>query len=73
MTLKYNWTFVAKDVYRTAVDCGQSGRTTTVTEPHSHVIIFPLAGPLQFIAVGIFGRLSQMKNGNRFLFNITDC
>ncbi|CAN8064065.1 unnamed protein product [Agarophyton chilense] len=64
---------MAHDVYTFVGQCESCVRTRGGIRKHrKYLMLFPAAGPLEFVAIDLIGPLSKNKNGYQHILVITD-
>lgn len=66
------WPNMASDVYITVSDCHSCAGRGTTPEHRHNLQLFPVTGPLEFVAINISGALLKVTKGNQHVVIITD-
>ena len=73
MRRDYYWPHMASDIHQTVTDCRSCAQVRgTVRRHQKKLTLFPAAGPLEFVAMDLFGPLPKTAHGNRHILVITD-
>lgn len=71
MEMELFW-HMASEVYDTVSNCATSARSGQWLKEKNLFGTVPASGPLKFVAIDIFGALTQRKNGSVFVIVVTD-
>ena len=73
MRRDYYWPHMASDIHQTVTDCRSCARVRGTLRRHQKKLtLFPAAGPLEFVAMDLFGPLPKTAHGNKHILVITD-